>query len=292
MKILAIDTSTDRTAVGIVKDGKLEKELFHQDPLAHGQALAKLISELKSELDNLDLIAVGMGPGPFTGLRSGIAFAQSYALAMNVPWVGVASLDAIAKQFAEKEFIVQVDARRKEVFYARYIGGKLVGEPAVCLPAQLINFNIPIHTGFPNPIHIAELALTQNISEPIYIRRPDAFAAPKGVKFRPIEQPDLVEIAGIEKDSFPIDPWSIEQIKSEYGAPGRPYVVAEFENSKAYNPGFSISPIPYLTKVNDPEVFSKIFAQSKNVFSWKELNDEYWIAHDKEPFAEAWHNPS
>ena len=229
MKILAIDTSTDRTAVGIVKDGKLEKELFHQDPLAHGQALAKLISELKSELDNLDLIAVGMGPGPFTGLRSGIAFAQSYALAMNVPWVGVASLDAIAKQFAEKEFIVQVDARRKEVFYARYIDGNLTGEAAVCLPAQLENLTIPIHTGFPNPIHIAELALTQNISEPIYIRRPDAFAAPKGVKFRPIEQPDLVEVAAIEKESFPIDPWSIEQIKSEYGAPGRHYVIAEFE---------------------------------------------------------------
>ena len=229
MKILAIDTSSDRTTIGVIDDGKVIVEKFHQDPLAHGEALPKLILEIKAQLSNLDLIAIGMGPGPFTGLRSGIAFAQSYALAANIPWVGVASLDAIAKQFSEGEYIVQVDARRKEVFYAVYKDGKLKGEPAVAQLKQLDAFNLPIHTGFPNPIHIAELALTQNISEPIYIRRPDAFAAPKGVKFRPIEQPDLVEIAGIEKESFPIDPWSIEQIKSEYGAPGRHYVVAEFE---------------------------------------------------------------
>jgi tRNA threonylcarbamoyl adenosine modification protein YeaZ/ribosomal-protein-alanine acetyltransferase len=233
MKILAVDTSTDRTAVGVVEDGKLIIEKFHQDSLAHGEALPKLILEIKEHLKDLDLIAIGMGPGPFTGLRSGIAFAQSYALASGVPWVGVGSLDAIAKQFSDSEFVVQVDARRKEVFYAIYKDGHLKSEPAVAQMKQLDSYKLPIHTGMPNPIDLADLALNQNISEPIYVRRPDAFPAPKGVKFRPITQMDLVEIAAIEIESFEVDPWTIEQIKSEYVAPDRFYVVAELEGRVA-----------------------------------------------------------
>ncbi|MEN9736726.1 MAG: hypothetical protein RL129_1437, partial [Actinomycetota bacterium] len=178
---------------------------------------------------NLDLVAVGMGPGPFTGLRSGIAFAQSFALAKQIPWVGVASLDALSMQFIESEFIVQVDARRKEVFYSIYKDGKPTGDAQVGPLAALAHYNLPIHTGFPDPLHIATLAQHQNIAEPIYVRRPDAYPAPKGVKFRGITQLDLVEIAAIEKESFEIDPWSIDQIKSEYVAPGRFYIVAEFE---------------------------------------------------------------
>lgn len=227
MKILAIDTSTDRTSVAIVEDGKVIASEFHQDPLAHGEALPKLISKLKSDLEELDLVAIGMGPGPFTGLRSGIAFAQNFALAKEIPWVGVGSLDALALEFEDNEFIVQIDARRKEVFYARYKSGERVSEPAVAQLTQLNKLNIPIHTGFPNPLHIAKLAMTENISEPIYVRRPDAFPSPKGVKFRGATQLDLVPISVIEKESFEIDPWSIDQIKSELGAPGRHYLVAE-----------------------------------------------------------------
>lgn len=227
MKILAIDTSTDCTSIALISDGKVLQSARHQDPLAHGETLPKLVANLKSELHDLDLVAVGMGPGPFTGLRSGIAFAQSFALAKGIPWVGVNSLDALAKQFAEPEFIVQVDARRKEVFYSRYKDGKAISAPAVCQLKQLEPLNLPIHTGFPDPIHFAELALHQNINEPIYVRRPDAFPAPKGVKFRPISQLDLVEIAALEIEIFEVDPWSIEQIKSEYAAPGRFYLVAE-----------------------------------------------------------------
>jgi tRNA threonylcarbamoyl adenosine modification protein YeaZ len=229
MKILAIDTSTDRTSVAVIEDGKVLESAFHQDPLAHGEALPKLVLSMRALLNDLDLIAIGMGPGPFTGLRSGIAFAQSFALAKNVPWVGVSSLDALAKQFRDADFLVQVDARRKEVFYARFTAGERVGAEGVAPLPVIEKLNLPIHSGYPDPIHIAELALTQNIAEPIYVRRPDAYPAPKGVKFRNITQLDLVEIAAIEKESFLHDPWSMDQIKSEYVAPGRFYVVAEFE---------------------------------------------------------------
>lgn len=229
MKILAIDTATDRTSVAVIEDGKVVDNAFHQDPLAHGEALPKLILGMRALLNDLDLVAIGMGPGPFTGLRSGIAFAQSFALAKNVPWVGVSSLDALAKQFRESDFLVQVDARRKEVFFARFTNGERNGADGVAPLSVLEKLKIPIHTGFPDPLHIAELALSQNITEPIYIRRPDAFPAPKGVKFRNITQLDLVEIAAIEKESFENDPWTIDQIKSEYVAPGRFYIVAEFE---------------------------------------------------------------
>lgn len=229
MKILAIDTSTDATSVAILDNDAIIKSARHQDPLAHGETLPRIIKEFSAALNNLDLVAVGMGPGPFTGLRSGIAFAQSYALAKGIPWVGVSSLDALAKQFSEPEFIVQVDARRKEVFYAHYQNGNAISEPAVCQLKQLESLGIPIHTGFPDPLHIGQLALHQNVSEPIYVRRPDAFPAPRGVKFRPMNQMDLVEIAALEIENFEIDPWSIEQIKSEYAAPGRFYMVAEVD---------------------------------------------------------------
>ena len=227
MRILAIDTSTDRTAVALVEDGKVIASRFHEDPLAHGEALAKIVSEIKPSLEKLDLVAIGMGPGPFTGLRSGIAFAQSFALARGISWVGVSSLDALAKQFVGNEFIVHVDARRREVFYAKFKNGKRVGEPAVTQLSALTKLGIPVHTGSPEPHHIAELAISENFREPIYVRRPDAFPIPKGVKFRPITQLDLVPMSAIEKESFSIDPWSIEQLKEEYSAPGRHYVVAE-----------------------------------------------------------------
>ena len=72
--ILAIDTSTDRTSVGIIKDGVLIAEQFHDDPLAHGEVLPRLVSGILAQVARIDSVAIAMGPGPFTGLRVGIAF--------------------------------------------------------------------------------------------------------------------------------------------------------------------------------------------------------------------------
>jgi tRNA threonylcarbamoyl adenosine modification protein YeaZ len=114
-----------------------------------------------------------MGPGPFTGLRVGIAFAQSFALARDIPVRGVCSLDAIAAQIGEKDFIITVDARRKEVYWARYTDGVRVGDPAVNFPADVSG--APIHADlFPDMQELVKLP--GNITEPIYLRRPDAVA--------------------------------------------------------------------------------------------------------------------
>jgi tRNA threonylcarbamoyl adenosine modification protein YeaZ len=114
-----------------------------------------------------------MGPGPFTGLRIGIAFAQSFALARNIPVRGVCSLDAIAAQVNEKDFIITTDARRKEVYWARYRDGVRVGEPTVSFPSAVIGAKVYADL-YPDLLTMA--ALSGNITEPIYLRHPDAVA--------------------------------------------------------------------------------------------------------------------
>ena len=114
-----------------------------------------------------------MGPGPFTGLRVGIAFAQSFALAREIPVRGVCSLDAIAAQVTEKDFIITVDARRKEVYWARYTEGVRVTEPAVNFPAEVEGAMIYADL-FPDMLALVNLP--GNIIEPMYLRRPDAVA--------------------------------------------------------------------------------------------------------------------
>ena len=82
---LVIDTSTSRTIVGLVKDGEVIWQGFHDGATDHGNAVADLVKQSLSSGVNPDRVIVGMGPGPFTGLRSGIAFAESFALAREIP---------------------------------------------------------------------------------------------------------------------------------------------------------------------------------------------------------------
>ena len=169
---LAIDTSTSRTSVGIIENGKVLWSGFRDGATAHGPALPALVQEAIAGRI-IDEVVVGMGPGPFTGLRIGIAFAHSFALARGIPVRGICSLDAIAAQVNEKDFIITVDARRKEVYWARYIDGVRVGEPAVSFPADVKGKEI--FSGL-YPDLVAMIALSGNITEPIYLRHPDAVA--------------------------------------------------------------------------------------------------------------------
>ena len=168
--ILVIDTSTSRTSVGIIKDGALIWSGFKDGATAHGPALPALVQEAITG-QSIDEVVVGMGPGPFTGLRIGIAFARSFALARNISVRGVCSLDAIAAQVNEKDFIVTIDARRKEVYWARYRDGVRVGEPTVSFPSAVIGAKVYADL-YPNLLAMA--ALSGNITEPIYLRHPDA----------------------------------------------------------------------------------------------------------------------
>ena len=171
-KVLAIDTSTSRSCVAIIEGAKVIYNGYRDGATAHGPSLPELVQEALAVSD-VDEVVVGMGPGPFTGLRVGIAFAQSFALAREIPVRGVCSLDAIAAQVTEKDFIITVDARRKEVYWARYIEGVRVAEPAVNFPADVTGAKIHADL-FPDMVALVNLP--GNITEPMYLRRPDAVA--------------------------------------------------------------------------------------------------------------------
>ena len=169
---LAIDTSTSRTCVGIIDNGIMLWSGYQDGATAHGPALPALVAEAIANR-TIDEVVVGMGPGPFTGLRIGIAFARSFALARNITVRGVCSLDAIAAQVTSKDFIIAVDARRKEVYWARYVDGVRVGNPAVSFPSDVLGNEI--HNNL-FPDLIALVALAEEFAEPIYLRHPDAVA--------------------------------------------------------------------------------------------------------------------
>ena len=171
-RVLAIDTSTSRSCVAIIEDSQVLYSGFRDGATAHGPSLPALVQEALAVSD-VDEVVVGMGPGPFTGLRVGIAFAQSFALAREIPVRGVCSLDAIAAQITDKDFIITVDARRKEVYWARYTDGARVGEPAVNFPADVTGAMIYADL-FPDMVALVNLS--GNIIEPMYLRRPDAVA--------------------------------------------------------------------------------------------------------------------
>ncbi len=171
-KVLAIDTSTSRSCVAIIDGTEVLYSGFRDGATAHGPSLPALVQEALAVSD-VDEVVVGMGPGPFTGLRVGIAFAQSFALAREIPVRGVCSLDAIAAQVNVKDFIITVDARRKEVYWARYTNGVRIGEPAVNFPADVTG--AAIHADL-FPDMVALVNLPGNIIDPMYLRRPDAVA--------------------------------------------------------------------------------------------------------------------
>ena len=233
--VLAIDTSTAQTSVALIQDGEVLFNKSHNDPLAHGEVLPKLVAQALAVNKQIDLIAVGMGPGPFTGLRVGIAFAQSYALAAQIDWIGVCSLDAMAAGINQSEFIVSTDARRKERFWARYKDGVRITQPAVSKASELEKFGLPIlNEGdyFPDPVALAKIALTsKSVEQPIYIRKPDAYPLPTGVKFRPMTALDLVSAIAIEKAVYGKTAWSADQFKDEFAkAPkSAQYLAAELE---------------------------------------------------------------
>ncbi len=166
---LAIDTATSRTIVGIIAGDKVLFEAFHEGATEHGFAITELVTKALEICPKPDQVVVGMGPGPFTGLRVGITFAHSFALAREIPVIGVCSLDAI--EIKESEYTVAIDARRKEIYWAKYRDGLRISGPAVSKPAEVDNFIID---QYPNLQKLVVLSTSQNVTEPMYLRRPDA----------------------------------------------------------------------------------------------------------------------
>ena len=166
---LAIDTATSRTIVGIVDGDKVLFESFHEGATEHGFAITELVAKALAVCPKPDQVVVGMGPGPFTGLRVGITFAHTFALAREIPVIGVCSLDAIS--VAKSEYTVAIDARRKEIYWASYKDSKRIVGPEVSKPADVEGFIID---QYPDLKKLTALSASQNITEPMYLRRPDA----------------------------------------------------------------------------------------------------------------------
>jgi tRNA threonylcarbamoyl adenosine modification protein YeaZ len=166
---LAIETASSRTIVGIIEGDKVLFETFHEGATEHGFAITELVTKALEICPKPDQVVVGMGPGPFTGLRVGITFAHSFALAREIPVIGVCSLDAI--EIKESEYTVAIDARRKEIYWAKYRDGVRILGPAVSKPAEVENFIID---QYPDLKKLVALSTSQNITEPMYLRRPDA----------------------------------------------------------------------------------------------------------------------
>lgn len=130
MLILGIDTSTSAISVAI-GDGDSVVARHRLDAMGHSEHLAPLIAELLRAKGvrpaDLTGIVVGNGPGPFTGLRVGIVTGLTMGLALEVPVFGLCSLDALAEAALAQglvpegsDLLVATDARRKEVYWARY----------------------------------------------------------------------------------------------------------------------------------------------------------------------------
>jgi len=147
MKILAIETSCDIGSIALLEDENVIKEKFLKKVMVHGRelvpAMQSILSKSKISFRDIDMIAVDVGPGSYTGLRVGLATAKGFAYALKKDIVGVRSLDAIAENITAKNisFISPVvDARWQQVFSAIYKadGGKkeVVIEPAARSPTE------------------------------------------------------------------------------------------------------------------------------------------------------------
>lgn len=197
--VLAIDTATPAVTAGVVRRSPSGLEVLAErvtlDARAHAERLTPNVLDALTEaglaMADLDAIVIGCGPGPFTGLRVGMATAAAYGHALDVPVFGVCSLDAIGVD-TTGEVLVVTDARRREVYWARYRDGVRVDGPAVNAPSDVPSdvaavagspehaalFDLPRLT----PVHPTAAGLVRAVDwnappqplVPLYLRRPDA----------------------------------------------------------------------------------------------------------------------
>ncbi len=213
MLLLALDTATPAVTVALHDGSSVVAQSSQVDARRHGElllpAVDRVLADAGQRLDAVTGIVVGVGPGPYTGLRVGLMTADTFGLALGVPVHGVCTLDglAYASGIEDGPFVVATDARRKEVYWARYDDARTrVGEPAVDRPAQLAADveGLPVVGAgallypdvFPDaraPEHVSAAALASLAAEklaagealleprPLYLRRPDA-QVPKNYK--------------------------------------------------------------------------------------------------------------
>lgn len=126
MLVLGLETSTQRSSVALVDEGGVVASVSLGVPRRHGEFVAPAIrfclDQAGVQLDGVHGVAVGLGPGLYTGLRVGIATAQSLAAARQLPVVGLSGLDVLAfrERYVRRLICAALDARRGELFWAFY----------------------------------------------------------------------------------------------------------------------------------------------------------------------------
>jgi tRNA threonylcarbamoyladenosine biosynthesis protein TsaB len=176
--VLALDTSTAQVSVAFGDGGEVIGSVQLAGGRRHAEQLVPAIHYLREEcgvaLDHLAAIAVGTGPGLFTGLRVGVTTAKVMAQALRVPVVGVPSLDLVAwpLRHSDRTVVAVLDARRREVFAARYRpvpgGVQRVSDYGVHAPAELVADLAADASAFPHGLLLAGDGLA---------RFPEEFAA-------------------------------------------------------------------------------------------------------------------
>lgn len=207
-----MDTATPAVTVALHDGQSVVAQSNQVDARRHGELLLPAVHRVLDEaglgLDAVTDLVVGVGPGPYTGLRVGLVTAATFGSALGVPVHGLCTLDGLAYASGfEEPFVVATDARRKEVYWARYDNARTrVTEPAVDRPADIADLvaGLPavgagarlygeVFADAREPEHQSAGALAGLAAErlaagetlldplPLYLRRPDA-QVPKNYK--------------------------------------------------------------------------------------------------------------
>jgi len=204
--LLALDTSTPLVSLALAEGGDVLTAATSERPLQHGEQLAPMISRALAEVgalrQDVTAVAVGVGPGPYTGLRVGIVTARTFALVLGIPVYGVCSLDVLAAAAVDggvtEPFLATTDARRKELFWAAYDeDGVRTDGPHVARPGTLPGHLLVVGAGpelyptafsrtsgptRPDAATLARVVTEERAAlldpEPLYLRRPDAAPGP------------------------------------------------------------------------------------------------------------------
>jgi tRNA threonylcarbamoyl adenosine modification protein YeaZ len=203
--LLAFDTATPAVTVAVHDGTRVLAQATTVDARRQGELLAghieKVMAQAGANLAELTAIVAGAGPGPYTGLRTGLVTARVLGAALGVGVHGMCTLDVIAAdavaEAARRPFLVATDARRREVYWARYSpDGERLSGPGVAAPASLPAgppaagegpvaypglLGEQIAPRFPSAATLAGLAARRLAAgdsmlppEPLYLRRPDA----------------------------------------------------------------------------------------------------------------------
>lgn len=195
--LLAFDTATPSVCVALADGRNVLAQTATLDARRHGEVLAPGIESVLREagVDRraLSAVVVGVGPGPFTGLRVGLVTARTLGAVLHIPVIGVCTLDALAHAAGlDGEYRVATDARRKEVYWASYDGKTRTDGPHVDRPGDVAWEGPVVGQGprlwpkaFPDargPAYPTGADLARWVADglptldpvPLYLRRPDA----------------------------------------------------------------------------------------------------------------------